>query len=167
MSMNVNWMITPRWSVFANGSLRYINVTNNSDASQSNSGLGCYFNFNMSYKITPKFNVSNYIGLWKDPQTIQTTYPFSTWYNVAANYKILKDKVNISLRTVNVFETTHNYTTITKDKNFYNTNTTTQVRRGAVLALTWNFGKLTENVSKKKGVNNDDILTKQAPTTGN
>ncbi len=167
ISINVNWAITPRWSLFANGSLRYINVTNNSDKSQSNSGLGCYFNFNMSYKITSKFNVSNYIGLWKDPQTIQVTYPFSTWYNVAANYKILKDKVNISLRTVNFFETTHKFTTITKDKNFYNTNTTTQVRRGAVLALTWNFGKLTENVSKKKGVNNDDILTKQGPTTGN
>ncbi|HLG39433.1 MAG TPA: hypothetical protein VI461_07180 [Chitinophagaceae bacterium] len=29
-------------------------------------------------------------------------------------------------------------------------------------ALTWSFGKLTENVSKKKGVNNDDLLTKLA-----
>jgi hypothetical protein len=40
-------------------------------------------------------------------------------------------------------------------------------RRAAVLALTWNFGKLTENVSKKKGVNNDDILTKPAAPSGN
>jgi hypothetical protein len=37
----------------------------------------------------------------------------------------------------------------------------------AVLALTWNFGKLTENVSKKKGVNNDDILTKPSAPSGN
>ena len=38
---------------------------------------------------------------------------------------------------------------------------------GGVLALTWNFGKLTENVSKKKGVNNDDILTRPAAPAGN
>jgi hypothetical protein len=36
-----------------------------------------------------------------------------------------------------------------------------------VLALTWNFGKLTENVSKKKGVSNDDILTRPAAPAGN
>jgi hypothetical protein len=111
--------------------------------------------------------VSSYLGLWKDPQTIQTTYPFSTWHNVAFNYKVFKDKVLISLRAVNYFEKTHDYITITKDQNFYNTNSTTQIRRGAVLSLTWNFGKLTENVSKKKGVNNDDMLTKPAAPANN
>ena len=150
-----------------NGSLRYSTVTNNSDTSQSNSGFGCNFNLNTSYKFTNKFTVSSYLGLWKDPQTIQTTYPFSTWHNVAFNYKVFKDKINISLRAVNYFEKTHDYKTITKDQNFYNTNITRQIRRGAVLALTWNFGKLTENVSKKKGVNNDDLLTKPQAPSGN
>ncbi len=56
---------------------------------------------------------------------------------------------------------------ITEDQNFYNTNTTTVIRRGIVLALTWNFGKLAESVSKKKGVNNDDMLGKPATSAGN
>ena len=150
-----------------NTSLRYSTVTNNSDASQSNSGIGCNFNLNTNYKFNEKFTIGSYLGLWKDPQTIQTTYPFGTWYNVAFNYKIFNKKVNISLRAVNFLETTHDYKTITKDQNFYNTNTLRQRRRAGVLALTWNFGKLTENVSKKKGVNNDDILTKPAAPTGN
>jgi hypothetical protein len=30
--------------------------------------------------------------------------------------------------------------------------------RGIALSLSYNFGKLTENVSKKKGVNNDDLI---------
>ena len=167
LNLNLNTKITSRWNLFVNGSLRYSKVTNNSNASQSNSGFGGNFNLNTSYRFTDKFVVSSYLGLWRDPQTIQTTYPFSTWHNVAFNYKIFKDKVSISLRTVNYFEKTHDYKTITKDQNFYSTNTTRQIRRGAVLALTWNFGKLTENVSKKKGVNNDDILTKPATPTGN
>jgi hypothetical protein len=167
VNLNINTKITQKWTLFANGSLRYSTVTNNSNSSQSSSGFGYYFNFNMSYKFSGKFMVSSFLGLWQDPQTIQTTYPFNTWHNVALNYKVFKNKVNISLRAVNYFEKTHDFKTITKDENFYSTNINTQPRRAAVLALTWNFGKLTENVSKKKGVSNDDILTKPAAPTGN
>ena len=167
LNVNLNTKLTSRWSIFMNGSLRYSTVTNNSNTSQSNSGFGCSFNFNTSYKFTDKFAISSYLGLWKDPQTIQTTYPFSTWHNVAFNYKVFKDKINISLRAVNYFEKTHDYKTITKDPNFYSSSITTQPRRAAVVALTWNFGKLTENVSKKKGVNNDDLLSKPSAPTSN
>jgi len=168
-SLNANFStkITPKWSLFVNGSLRFARVTNNSDASQSNSGFGGYFNLSTNYKFTNKFTVSSYLGLWREPQTIQTTYPFNTWHNVAFNYKVFKDKLNISLRAVNYFEKTHDFKNVTKDRNFYNTNSTRVIRRGAVLALTWNFGKLTENVSKKKGVNNDDVLSKPAAPSGN
>jgi outer membrane receptor protein involved in Fe transport len=167
LNLNFSTKLTPKWSLFINGSLRYANVKNNSNASQSNKGLGGNFNLNTSYKFTEKFNISSYLGLWKDPQTIQTTYPFSTWHNVAFNYRIFKNKINVSLRAVNYFEKTFDFKTITKDQNFYSLNMIRQIRRGAVLALTWNFGKLTETVSKKKGVNNDDILTKPAATSGN
>lgn len=167
LNLDFNTKITPKWSLFVNGSLRYSTVTNNQNRSQSNSGFGCNFNLFTSYKFSEKFTISSYLGLWQDPQTIQTTYPFNTWHNVAANYKIFKNKVNISLRAVNYFEKTHDFKTITKDENFYNTNINTQIRRGAVLALTWNFGKLTENVSRKKGVSNDDILTKPSAPSGN
>ena len=167
LNLNFNTKITDKWNVFANGSLRYSTVTNNSNKSQSNSGFGCYFNLNTSYKFSNKFTISSFLGLWKDPQTIQTTYPFNTWHNVAFNYKVFKNKINISLRAVNYFEKNHDFKTITKDQNFYSTNINRRPRRAAVLAVTWNFGKLTENVSKKKGVNNDDILTKPAAPTGN
>lgn len=167
LNFNFNTKLTQKWSLFANGSLRYATVTNNSNSSQSNSGIGCYFNLNTSYKFSDKFSASTYLGLWKEPQTIQTTYPFNTWHNVAFNYKVFKNKINISLRTVNYFEKTHDYKMVTKDQNFYSTNVTRQIRRGAVLAVTWNFGKLTENVSKKKGVTNDDLLTRPAAPSSN
>ena len=162
LNLNLNMKLTPKWSVFMNGSLRYSTVTNNADKTQSNSGFGGNFNFNTSYKFNPKISISTYIGLWKDPITIQTTYPFSTWYNLVFNYKVFKEKLNISLRTVNYFEKTRDYRTIVKDPNFTTTNISKQIRRGAVLSLTYNFGKLSENVSKKKGVNNDDLLSKPA-----
>jgi hypothetical protein len=167
LSVNFNTKFTSKWSMFVNGALRYSTVTNTSNKAQSNSGFGGNLNFSTRYKLTSKFSMSTYIGLWKDPVTIQTTYPFSTWYNLAFNYKVFNEKLNISLRTVNFFEKTRDYRTIVKDLNFYSTNVNRQIRRGAVLSLTYNFGKLTENISKKKGVTNDDLLTKPAPTTGN
>jgi outer membrane receptor protein involved in Fe transport len=167
LNLNFSTKITPEWSLFMNGSIRYSTVTNNSDASQSNSGFGANLNLSMSYKFTDKFTVSSYLGLWQDPRTIQSTYPFNTWHNVAFNYKVYKDKLNISLRAVNYYEKNRDFKTTTKDRNFYNTNIIRQPRRGAVLALTWNFGKLSENVSKKKGVNNDDILTKPGTPANN
>lgn len=167
LSLSFSTKITPKWSLYVDGSLRYSTVTNNSDKSQSNSGFGCNFNLQTSYKFSDKFFVSSYLGLWQDPQTIQTTYPFNTWHNVAFNYKVFKNKINISLRAVNYTEKKHDFKTITKDQNFYNANITSLPRRAAVLALTWNFGKLKENVSKKKGVNNDDLLTTPAAPSGN
>jgi hypothetical protein len=167
LGMNFSTKITPKWSLFVNGSIRYNKVTNNADASQTNSGLGYNLNLSTSYKFTEKFTVSSYLGLNQEPRSIQTTYPYNPWHNVAFNYKLFKDKLLVSLRAVNYYEKTRDFTNTTKDANFYNTNTTTMNRRAGVLALTWNFGKLTENVSKKKGVNNDDILSKPAAPSGN
>jgi hypothetical protein len=167
VGFNISTKITSKWNVFTNGSLRYNRVTNNADASQTNSGFGCNFNLNTNYKFSEKFTVGTYLGLWQDPRTIQTRYPFNTWHNVSFNYKVFHDKLLISLRAVNYFEKDRAFKNITQDANFYNTTSTTRPRRAAVLALTWNFGKLSENVSKKKGVNNDDLLNQPAAPTGN
>jgi outer membrane receptor protein involved in Fe transport len=167
LNLNFSTKITPKWNLNVNGSLRYARVTNNADASQSNNGFGGNFNLITSYKFTEKFTVSSYFGLWQEIRSIQTTYPLNPWHNVSFNYKIFKDKLLISLRAVNYYEKTRDFKNITKDKNFYNTNITTTPRRAGVLALTWNFGKLTESVSKKKGVSNDDQLNKPASPAGN
>jgi hypothetical protein len=167
LGMNFSTKITPKWNVYMNGSIRYNKVTNKADPSQTNNGLGCNLNLSTSYKFTEKFTVSSYLGLWQEPRSLQTSYPFNTWHNVSFNYKIFKDKLLISLRAVNYFEKSRDFRNVTQDDNFYNTNTTSRPRRAGVLALTWNFGKLTESVSKKKGVNNDDVIGKPASSGGN
>jgi hypothetical protein len=167
LNVNFSTKLNPKWALNINGSLRYSTVRNNADKTQSNSGFGCNIGMNSNYRFTSKFTVSTFLGFWQEPQTIQTTYPFNIWHNIAFNYKILKEKVLISLRGVNIYEKDRDFKTITKDRNFYSENIITQIRRGVVLAVTWNFGKLSENVSKKKGVTNDDVLTRPAAPTGN
>jgi len=160
LNLNLNTKLTPKWSLFVNGGIRYLSVTNNADKSQSNSGFGFDIGMNTSYRFNDKFTITSFLGFFQQPRSIQTTYPLNPWHNVSFNYKIFKNKVNISLRAVNMYEKNRDFKTIIKDKNFYSVNINTQPRRAAVIALTWNFGKLTENVSKKKGVSNDDLLNK-------
>lgn len=164
MYLNLNTKITPEFSLYVNGGVRYLKVTNNSDASQTNTGWGYNINVNATYTFSEKFNISSYLGFYQQPRSIQTIYPVSPWHNVSFNYKVFKNKVNISLRAVNYFEKTLGFKNITEDKNFYNTNVTRVPRRAAVLSLTWTFGKLTEDVSRKKGVSNDDVQGRSAPS---
>ncbi len=164
LNLNVNSKIN-KLTFFINASIRYINITNKFTA-HSSEGIGYGFTTHSSYKFSKKFTISSFVGLWKDPASIQTEYPFNTWYNLALNHKFLKEKLNVSLRAVNFLEKTRDFRRKLTDPIFHTTNVQKQIRRGIALALTWNFGKLTENVSKKRGVNNDDLLNKRQ-TEGN
>jgi hypothetical protein len=166
LNININTKLTPKWRLGVNTGLLYRSVKNNFQQSQSNKGFGGNFTLNTNYAFNPKFVISSFLGLFQDPVSIQTTFPFNTWYNFAIAHKFYKNKLNVSLRFVNFLEKDRDFKTITKDPNFTTININNQIRRGFALALTYNFGKLTENVSKKKGVNNDDQITKPQPTTG-
>jgi hypothetical protein len=165
LNININTKLTPKWRLGINTGMLYRSVKNSFQQSQSNKGFGGNFTMNTNYAFNPKFVVSSFFGMFQDPVSIQTTYPFNTWYNLAIAHKFFKNSFNVSLRFVNFLEKDHDFKTVTKDPNFTTININNQVRRGVALALTFNFGKLTENVSKKKGVNNDDQITKPAPTT--
>jgi outer membrane cobalamin receptor len=168
VNLNMNRKFSKRWTLFTNASLRYIHLSNNTDDTQRSDGVGVNFNLSLNYKVTERFNIASFVGLAQEARSIQTRYPFNPWHNISFNYKVFKNKINISLRAVNYYEKYRDFETETFNPNFTSTTTVTRPRRAAVLALTWNFGKLTEQVSKKKGVNNDDLLSKpQTAPTGN
>ncbi len=166
LNVNINARITTKWRLGINTGMLYRSVRNSFNTAQSNKGFGGNFTLNTSYTFNPKFVVSSFIGMFQDPVSIQTTYPFYPWYNLAIAHKFYKNKLNVSLRFVNFMEKEREFKTVTKDPNFTTINIRNDIRRGFALALTYNFGKLTENISKKKGVNNDDQLVKPTPTQG-
>ena len=73
-------------------------------------------------------------------------------------YKLFKEKLTLSLMGSNFLQKNRDWRMVTTDPNFQTTSVTTMPYAGLALAVSWNFGKLTENVSKKKGVTNDDLL---------
>ncbi|HEV7783180.1 MAG TPA: outer membrane beta-barrel protein, partial [Chitinophagaceae bacterium] len=155
---NISMKINPDWNVFLNGNVRYNKVRNSELKSQVNSGIGGNANLNTSYKLGKKFTASGYGGFWRGPVTIQSRFPLNIWYGAGMGIKWFKEKLTTSMMASNFFQKNRDYTMVTTDPYFQTSSTTTMPFRGINLSLTWNFGKMTENVSRKKGVNNDDLL---------
>ena len=126
---------------------------------QVNSGFSGNANLNTSYSITKLFTISSYAGFFRAPVTIQTSYPLNLWYGVHAGYKFFKEKLVASAGISNFFEKERDWELRTIDPSFEYVSTTTSPFRALSFSITWNFGKLTESVSKKKGVTNDDQLS--------
>ncbi len=155
---NISYKVNPDWNIFLNGNLRYNKMKNSQVPGQKNSGIGGNANLNTSYKISKLFTASGYAGFWRGPVTIQSKFPLNIWYGAGMGIKMFKEKLTTSLMASNFFQKYRDYKMITKDPSFQTTSTTTMPFRAVSLSISWNFGKMTENVSRKKGVNNDDLI---------
>ena len=156
---NFNTKINNDWSVFLNGNVRYNRVENKLLKGQINSGISGNANLNTSYAIGKLFTMSGYAGFFRAPVTIQTSYPLNIWYGIHAGYKLLNEKLTLSGGISNFFEKERDWQLHTIDPSFEYISTTTSPFRALSFSITWNFGKMTESVSKKKGVTNDDQLS--------
>ncbi|HYO22405.1 MAG TPA: outer membrane beta-barrel protein [Flavisolibacter sp.] len=156
---NFNTKLNNDWSVFLNGNVRYNRVENKFLKGQVNSGISGNANLNTSYSISKKFTMSGYGGFFRAPVTIQTSYPLNLWYGIHAGYKLFNEKLTVSGGISNFFEKERAWELRTIDPAFEYVSTTTSPFRALSFSITWNFGKLTESVSKKKGVTNDDQLS--------
>lgn len=156
---NLSTKFNDNWSMSVNGYVVYNNVTNKFDPSQANSGISGNANLNTSYKFSKRLFLSTYAGFWRSPVTIQATQSISIWYGTGLGYKMFNEKLTLNLSAANYFQKYRDYKYVITDPSFQTTTINTNPFRGLAIGLSWNFGKLTENVSKKKGVSNDDQLS--------
>ncbi|GAA4318400.1 TonB-dependent receptor domain-containing protein [Flaviaesturariibacter amylovorans] len=158
LSGNINAKISEKWNVSLNGNVRYAQVKNKAMKGQQSSGYGGNANLNTTYQFSKKFNVSGYWGYFRQPVTFQTQYPMNLWYGLGVGYKLFNEKINVNLGLASFLEKRRDWVTITKDPAFETRSVSNAPFRGLSVAVSWNFGKMTENVSKKKGVSNDDLV---------
>lgn len=126
--------------------------------SQIGGGYGGNANINSNYTISKRFYLSGYWGFFRNTPAIQTTYPLNLRYGLNAGYKFFGEKVSLSFGLSNFLQKERDFVTRTVDPAFMYTSTSTMPFRGFSFSINWCFGKLSENVSKKKGVTNDDQL---------
>jgi outer membrane receptor for ferrienterochelin and colicin len=157
-NISMNTKLKQKWDLFMNANIQYIQGENTKLTNPKVRSMGAFTNFGGTYRFSKTVSASSFFSVNRPPGQLQTSYSTNIWYNALVNIKFFKEKFNISLRGVNVFHKTWDYKFITTDPNFQTIRTNTRPLRGFVFTTTYNFGKLKENVSKKRGVTNDDLL---------
>ncbi|HYC27415.1 MAG TPA: outer membrane beta-barrel protein, partial [Chitinophagaceae bacterium] len=157
LSGNITANLTSKWRVNSNLGLRYDFIKNRRNPAQRNSGFGGWANMNTSYEFSKQFNISANGNMWMSPVQIQGRYSNNYWYSVGGTYKVLKQKLSLSFNFANWFEKDFTWRNEFTDANFRTISHTYAPARSLNVSLRWNFGKLTDNVSRKRGVSNDDL----------
>lgn len=157
LSGNVSLSLTSKWRLSSNLGLRYDFVKNRLNPAQRNNGLGGYGSFNTSYDVLKKLSVYINGNLSRAPAQLQGYYGINYWYSLGSNLKCLKDKLTLTININNIFHDRLDWKSSIGDTNFHTTSWFYRPGRSASLGVRWNFGKLTESVSRKRGVSNDDL----------
>jgi outer membrane receptor protein involved in Fe transport len=157
LSGNLTVSITPKWRLNSNLGLRYDFVKNRLNTAQKNHGLGGWGSLSTNVDITKKIATFFNTNFFKAPAQLQGYYGVNYWYSFGGNLKFLKDKFTLTININNIFHKDLEWKSVLSDKNFRTSSWNYRPGRSASIGLRWNFGKLTENVSRKRGVNNDDL----------
>jgi outer membrane receptor protein involved in Fe transport len=157
LSGNISISFTNKWRLSSNLGLRYDFVKNRLNAAQKNQGLGGWGSLNSNYDFTPRISV--YIGgnVYRSAPQLQGFYGMNYFYNIGSSFKFLNNKLTVSLNLNNLFQKDMVRKNDIRDTNFRTQSWNYWPARMANVGLRWNFGKLTENVSRKRGVTNDDL----------
>lgn len=157
LSGNISVSPTSKWRISTNLGFRYDFVKNRLNPAQRNNGLGGYGSFNSSYDLLKKLSVFLNGNIYRAPAQLQGYYGINYFYSFGGNLKCLKDKLTITVNINNILQDKLEWKSSLGDTNFRTTSWFYRPGRSASLGLRWNFGKLTESVSRKRGVNNDDL----------
>lgn len=157
LSGNLTISITPKWRINSNLGLRYDFVKNRKNPLQKNQGLGGWGSLSTNVDITKKISTFFNTNMFKAPAQLQGYYGLNYWYSFGGNCKLLKDKLTVTININNIFHKDLEWNSSIGDRNFHTTSWNYRPGRSASLGLRWTFGKLKENVSRKRGVTNDDL----------
>ena len=106
--------------------------------------------------------MSSWVSYWRPSVTFQSVRNSNVWYNAGASYKMMKEKLTLTLSALNFFEKEKVFINRINEDLFWKESKTIHPGKIYSFGLSYNFGKLKEKVSKKKGVSNDDLMGKEA-----
>jgi hypothetical protein len=106
---------------------------------------------NLTARRSPSVDVQALIS-YQAPMTVEQGWNASrTRFNVAARKKLMDDRMDLTIRVIDPFNTSREKSA-TNDPRFYQVTNRARLQRGVLIGASWTFGK---PIKKKK----DDSLT--------
>lgn len=156
--LNVNGPVGPKLTLGFFSQVRYNRVQSRAVVAQLREGWSGAAFGNFNWKVVGKFTISGSGGVTQGPYTLVNAPIPLGFYQVNFGYRFFKEKLWATMNWNNFHDRNQRFRQTTEDPAFRIVNTTISPYRVVYFGLTYNFGKLKENVSKKKGVNNDDVV---------
>jgi hypothetical protein len=150
-----NLPVGTKWNIAVNTTGRFARLRNRLQSNWFNTMAGG-INGNFTYKASKAFTITSNSGYMVPLRTPNNTFPDNYFYGFNFINKIFKEKLTVTASVTNFLNKNRKLLYLTENENFITENTNIILFRNFGLALSYNFGRLKENVSKKKGVNNDD-----------
>jgi hypothetical protein len=150
-----NLPLGKKWNVAVNATGRLARIRNKLQTPWTTQTLG-NVNGNFSFKATPAFTITSNSGYFVPLRMPNSTFPVNYFYGFNFVYKVFKGKLTLNASVMNFLEKNRELHFKTENAFFTTENINTVPFRNLGFSMSYNFGRLKENVSKKKGVSNDD-----------
>jgi len=154
----MNSPIGPKLNAGMNMSLSYNNIENNLNPLQHNDGISGVLTGNFNYKVVKTFTISGSGGVNRGAYNLINSPGLNYFYQVNFGYKLFKEKLSVTMNVNNFHDKFFTYRNVSNNPAFRTVSRSNNPYRVIYFGATYNFGKLKENVSKKKGVSNDDLV---------
>ncbi len=159
INVSINANPKPQWRLNTNGRVGYYKFSDRLTGVK-NAGFTGSMTFNTSYELSKKISLSGNTSYYFPVIALQGTRNGYANYGISSQFKFLESKIVTGLALYNFFmkEGYLKRVSTFEDFNFSRQQEQFVPFRYITLNLTWNFGKLSDNVSKKRGVQNNDLL---------
>ena len=144
-----------KWNFALNASGRVARIRNKLQTPWVTATAG-NVNANITYKATPLFTITSNSGYFSPLRMPNSTFPDNYFYGVNFIHKMFKQQLTVTASAQNFIKEKRTMSFLTENDYFITENRNTVLFRNIGLSLSYNFGRLKENVSKKKGITNDD-----------
>jgi hypothetical protein len=160
-SAGLNANLYNRWQSNINSKVSYISISSVSDDQhRQNQGFTGNISYNTSIRLNSRIYLASFFNYNFPSIFLQGGSNKFYSYGSSSRFNLLNNKLTMVIYANNIFNKDGLYirkSTFT-DISFRQQRTNYNVVRSTGINLTWNFGKLKDNVSKKKGIRNDDLL---------
>jgi outer membrane receptor protein involved in Fe transport len=152
----ISYNISKKLSTTVSANLNYASITNSEIKTESKSGLYGSVNTSVNYDLSEKIDLFSNLSYSMAPVQLQGQNGDYLFYNLGSTYWIYKKKLMLSVAVLNVFNqywrTDNEFASATVRQQ----TSTYRPMRAFSVGLRFNFGKLKETTSRKKGVVVDD-----------
>jgi hypothetical protein len=150
-----NLPVGKKWNFSLNASGRFARIRNSLQTDFFNSVAG-NVNGNFTFKPSPLVIITGNTGYFVPLRMPNSTFPDNYFYGLNFGYKVFKQKLTLTASFTNFLQERRTLLFRTENDFFTTENRHNNFFRSIGFSLNYNFGRLKENVSKKKGVTNDD-----------